>query len=195
MVLCNELVLTTDKPTLLKWIKTEIQLFQNLGHFLRKGTGHLRGKVVANRMTVQTDGSANQGRAGKNLNLPCNVFTIKCFYTEERGSEGMITLTEKATTKVTEVLGEQTDNFVGIRLSVSGGGCSGFQYSMDLERENRQGDQIVEINGFKVFVDEQSLLYLEGTQIDYVENIQGAGFKFNNPNVTGTCGCGESFQA
>ena len=107
----------------------------------------------------------------------------------------MITLTEKATTKVTEVLGEQTENFVGIRLAVSGGGCSGFQYAMDLERESRQGDQIVEINGFKVFVDEQSLLYLEGTQIDYVENIQGAGFKFNNPNVTGTCGCGESFQA
>lgn len=107
----------------------------------------------------------------------------------------MITLTEKATTKVTEVLGEQTENFVGIRLAVSGGGCSGFQYAMDLERESRQGDQIVEINGFKVFVDEQSLLYLEGTQIDYVESIQGAGFKFINPNVTGTCGCGESFQA
>ena len=107
----------------------------------------------------------------------------------------MITLTEKATTKVTEVLGEQTENFVGIRLAVSGGGCSGFQYAMDLERESRQGDQIVEINGFKVFVDEQSLLYHEGTQIDYVESIQGAGFKFINPNVTGTCGCGESFQA
>ena len=134
-------------------------------------------------------------RHSKNLKLSCNVFTIKDVYTKERSSEGMITLTEKATTKVNEVLSEQTENFVGIRLSVSGGGCSGFQYGMDLERESRRGDQIVEINGFKIFVDEQSLLYLEGTQIDYVENIQGAGFKFSNPNVTGTCGCGESFQA
>ena len=108
----------------------------------------------------------------------------------------MITLTEKAIKEINKVMQDlpEATNTV-LRVGVAGGGCSGFQYSMDLERENRQGDQIVEINGFKVFVDEQSLLYLEGTQIDYVENIQGAGFKFNNPNVTGTCGCGESFQA
>ena len=107
----------------------------------------------------------------------------------------MIRLTEKATDKVKEVLGQQEESFTGIRLSVIGGGCSGFQYTMNLERQGGEQDQVLKLDGFQVFVDEQSMLYLNGTEIDYIETIQGAGFKFNNPNVTGTCGCGESFQA
>ncbi|MGH9338614.1 MAG: iron-sulfur cluster insertion protein ErpA [Acidobacteriota bacterium] len=106
----------------------------------------------------------------------------------------MITLTNTAADKVKEVIGQQSEPFVGIRLSVVGGGCSGFSYSMNLEKESREGDTVVPVNGFQVFVDEQSLQYLSGTQIDYIETVQGAGFKFNNPNVKGTCGCGESFQ-
>ena len=107
----------------------------------------------------------------------------------------MITLTEAAIKQVKKDIAEQEGSFEGIRISVTGGGCSGVQYAMNLERQSQGGDQILEIDGFKAFVDEQSLLYLEGTEIDYVETIQGAGFRFNNPNVKGTCGCGESFQA
>ncbi len=106
----------------------------------------------------------------------------------------MIQLTEQAVNKVKEVIAAEAENFVGIRVAVTGGGCSGFQYAMNLEREEQQGDQVVELEGLRVFVDEQSMLYLDGTQIDYVETVQGAGFKFENPNVTGSCGCGESLS-
>ncbi|MDA2937367.1 iron-sulfur cluster assembly accessory protein, partial [Acidobacteria bacterium AH-259-A15] len=92
----------------------------------------------------------------------------------------MITLTEKATNKVKEIIAVQSESYIGIRVAVSGGGCSGFQYTMNLERESRESDQVLEIDGFKVFIDEQSVLYLDGTEIDYVESIQGAGFRFNN---------------
>lgn len=106
----------------------------------------------------------------------------------------MLTLTESAIGAVKDVLAQQSEPFVGVRVAVVGGGCSGFSYAMNFERSQHEGDQLLEFDGFKVFVDEQSLLYLDGTQIDYVETIHGAGFKFVNPNVKGTCGCGESFQ-
>ena len=79
-------------------------------------------------------------------------------------------------------------------VAVVGGGCSGFQYAMNLERQGREGDDVLEIDGFKVFVDPQSMLYLDGTEIDYIETTQAAGFQFKNPNVSGSCGCGESFH-
>ncbi len=106
----------------------------------------------------------------------------------------MIQLTEQAVNRVKEVIASESRSFAGIRVAVVGGGCSGFQYSMNLESDEKQGDQIVELEGLRVFVDEQSMLYLDGTEIDYVETAQGAGFKFKNPNVTGSCGCGESLQ-
>ena len=65
---------------------------------------------------------------------------------------------------------------------------------MNLEREGREDDDVVQIDGFKVFVDPQSMIYLDGTEIDYVETTQASGFQFKNPNVTGSCGCGESFH-
>ena len=106
----------------------------------------------------------------------------------------MITLSEKAIGKVKEFLALQEDDYAGIRLAVTGGGCSGFQYEMNLAKERQESDQVLEVDGFQVFIDSQSLPALNGTEIDYVESIEGAGFKFKNPNVTGTCGCGESFQ-
>jgi len=115
-------------------------------------------------------------------------------FPENPGERKMLSLTEKAIHQVKAAMAEQSDQYTGVRLSVSGGGCSGFQYDMNLERESRQGDEIVQVEGFQIFVDSQSMLYLEGTEIDYVESIKGAGFQFNNPNVTGTCGCGESFK-
>ncbi|MBM3801368.1 MAG: iron-sulfur cluster assembly accessory protein [Acidimicrobiia bacterium] len=107
----------------------------------------------------------------------------------------MLTLTEKAQGKVKEILDSQTEQFVGLRVQVVGGGCSGFQYHMGFEKQENSGDEVLEMSGFKVFVDRGSSMYLEGTEIDWVEALTGSGFKFNNPNVKSTCGCGESFQA
>lgn len=106
----------------------------------------------------------------------------------------MITLTENAIGQVKKVIGEQSESYVGIRVGVEGGGCSGFQYTLNLEREGREGDDVLQVDGFQLLVDPQSMVYLDGTEIDYVETLQQAGFRFNNPNVTGSCGCGESFQ-
>ena len=106
----------------------------------------------------------------------------------------MITLTSSAVNQVQKVISEQAQAFAGVRVAVVGGGCSGFQYTMSLERQGRDSDDIVDVDGFKVFVDAQSMLYLDGTEIDYVETTQAAGFEFKNPNVSGSCGCGESFH-
>ena len=107
----------------------------------------------------------------------------------------MLTLTEKAVDKVKEVIASQSETEAGgIRVSVVGGGCSGFQYAMQLEPESQEGDEVITVDGFSVFVDQQSAPFLQGVEIDYIETPQGAGFKFNNPNVSSTCGCGESFQ-
>ena len=108
----------------------------------------------------------------------------------------MLTLSKQALDKLqaTFKAQEKGKGFLGVRVAVEGGGCSGFQYSMNLERTRREGDHVIDVNGFQVFVDQQSMLYLEGTRIDYVENLQGQGFKFENPNATSSCGCGESFK-
>jgi iron-sulfur cluster assembly accessory protein len=106
-----------------------------------------------------------------------------------------ILLTKKAEDKVKEILSEQPEPYAGLRIQVVGGGCSGFQYRMGFDKNfNDQTDQVFEFDGLKVFVDKQSLLYMEGAEVDYVEGLHGAGFKFNNPNSTGSCGCGSSFS-
>jgi len=96
---------------------------------------------------------------------------------------------------VKEILDSQPEPFAGLRVQVVGGGCSGFQYHMGFEKQENSGDEVLEMSGFKVFVDRGSSMYLDGTEIDWVEALTGSGFKFNNPNVKSTCGCGESFQA
>ena len=107
----------------------------------------------------------------------------------------MLTLTDKAQGKVKEILDSQPEPFAGLRVQVVGGGCSGFQYHMGFEKQENNSDEVLEMGGFKVFVDPGSSMYLDGTEIDWVEALTGSGFKFNNPNVKSTCGCGESFQA
>jgi iron-sulfur cluster assembly accessory protein len=106
----------------------------------------------------------------------------------------MLTLTEKAQGKVKEILEAQPEPYAGLRVQVVGGGCSGFQYHMGFEKEPNSGDEVLDLRGFKVFVDRGSSMYLDGTEIDFVEALTGSGFRFNNPNVKSTCGCGESFQ-
>ncbi len=107
----------------------------------------------------------------------------------------MITLTPKAIEQVKSFMAAQEEPFNGIRLSVVAGGCSGFEYRMKLEKDAGESDQVITQDGIDVFVDHHSLLYLEDTEIDFVETVQGSGFAFNNPNSHGTCGCGESFRA
>jgi iron-sulfur cluster assembly accessory protein len=107
----------------------------------------------------------------------------------------MIQLTERATEKVREILDTQEPKPAGLRISVVGGGCSGFSYSMAFETAPNMLDKTYNYGGLKVFVDQASLLYLDGAEVDYVETLEGSGFKFNNPNVKSTCGCGSSFSA
>jgi iron-sulfur cluster assembly protein len=83
----------------------------------------------------------------------------------------------------------------GLRVRVVPGGCSGFQYSLNIEEESRQGDCILNEKGVRLFVDMFSAQYLNGVQIDYVTGVMGSGFTFTNPNATGSCGCGTSFTA
>jgi iron-sulfur cluster assembly accessory protein len=83
----------------------------------------------------------------------------------------------------------------GLRVRVVPGGCSGFQYSLNIEEESRQGDFILDEKGVRLFVDMFSAQYLNGVEIDYVTNVMGSGFTFKNPNSTGSCGCGSSFTA
>lgn len=106
----------------------------------------------------------------------------------------MITLTSLAATKVQEFLQQNGRPDAGLRVRVVGGGCSGFQYQLALDEAASDGDEVFEQEGVKLFVDSRSYLYLDGCEIDFVEDIMGSGFRFNNPNATGSCGCGESFQ-
>ena len=106
----------------------------------------------------------------------------------------MITLTPVAIAKVKAILAERKEE-AGLRIAVIGGGCSGFQYQMTLEKNSSEGDDILDLDGLKVFVDSRSRLYLNGTEIDYVDGENGSGFKFENPNANAACGCGESFEA
>lgn len=107
----------------------------------------------------------------------------------------MITLTETAVGKVKEILSTQEPKPEGLRISVVGGGCSGFSYSMAFENAPGMLDKTYNYGDLKVFIDQASMLYLDGAEVDYVESLEGAGFKFNNPNVKSTCGCGSSFSA
>jgi len=105
----------------------------------------------------------------------------------------MITITDSAASKVLEIAAEEGLGAQGLRLRVIGGGCAGFNYDLYFEDEPTSMDETFEAKGVKMYVDPLSYQYLDGTEIDYVEGLYGAGFKFNNPNVTSTCGCGQSF--
>jgi|ERR1017187_3442344 iron-sulfur cluster assembly protein len=107
----------------------------------------------------------------------------------------MITLTDKGAEKVREFLDGQSApaQTSGLRVGVRGGGCSGFQYALAFD-EQRDGDVVFEDKGIRLLVDNPSLAYVRGSVIDFVDGLQGAGFKVENPNVTAACGCGSSFR-
>jgi iron-sulfur cluster assembly accessory protein len=105
-----------------------------------------------------------------------------------------ISLTANAVAKVKEIMGQQNPVPAGLRIGVVGGGCSGFSYSMQFENGAGMMDKTFDMEGLKVFVDATSVMYLNGCIVDYVETLEGAGFKFENPNVKSTCGCGSWFS-
>ena len=105
-----------------------------------------------------------------------------------------LTLTPQAVTKVHEIMATQDPLPAGLRIGVVGGGCSGFQYSMSFENQAGMMDKVFRFDNLKVFVDATSLMYLNGCVVDYVETLEAAGFKFENPTVKSTCGCGSSFN-
>jgi iron-sulfur cluster assembly protein len=108
----------------------------------------------------------------------------------------ILTMTETAASEVKKFLeAESVGTQGGLRVRVVPGGCSGFQYAMNIEEAPQANDEVVETGGLRVFVDMFSSQYLENVQIDYVNNVMGSGFTFNNPNATGGCGCGSSFTA
>lgn len=107
---------------------------------------------------------------------------------------GGLAVTETAAAKIREIReAEAIESTYALRVKVMGGGCSGFQYDLYFD-EPAEGDNHFESNGVKLVCDQMSFMYLMGTNIDYVEGLQGAGFKFSNPNTTGSCGCGNSFS-
>jgi iron-sulfur cluster assembly accessory protein len=106
-----------------------------------------------------------------------------------------LTVTPQAIAKVKEIMATQDPIPAGLRIGVAGGGCSGFQYSMAFEMQSGMMDKVFTFDDLKVFVDATSLMYLKGCTVDYVETLEAAGFKFDNPNVKTTCGCGSSFSA
>jgi iron-sulfur cluster assembly accessory protein len=105
-----------------------------------------------------------------------------------------VTLTAKAVEMIKSTMERESLLDSGLRVGVVGGGCSGFQYSLDLEKESRAGDLEFVHEGIKVFIDPMSAQYLRGTQVDYVETAYASGFSFSNPQAKSTCGCGSSFS-
>lgn len=105
-----------------------------------------------------------------------------------------VIFTDSAIAKVKEIMAQQNPVPEGLRVGVVGGGCSGFSYSMSFENGAGMMDKTFDFDGLKVFVDATSLMYLKGVSVDYIETLEAAGFKFDNPNVKSTCGCGSSFN-
>ena len=108
-----------------------------------------------------------------------------------------ITITDQAAAKGKELIANDATEMQepGLRVRVVGGGCSGLMYQMDIgEGPAGEGEAVFELDGFRVYIDKKSLFFLNGSELDYVDALSGAGFRFKNPNVKGTCGCGESFS-
>jgi iron-sulfur cluster assembly protein len=106
----------------------------------------------------------------------------------------VVNLTDAAATKLRDLTKEETNAAIGLRVYVYSGGCSGYRYGMMLEDAPTAEDRILEANGVKVYVDGQSVNLLQGSEIDYVDTLMGAGFTVNNPNAVTACGCGSSFR-
>ncbi len=104
----------------------------------------------------------------------------------------VVTLTDAAAARMTEIMNRADENYIGVKIGVKNGGCAGMEYTMDYATEAGPLDEVVEENGIKVLIDPKAILFLIGTEIDYVTEKLSQRFVFNNPNQTDACGCGES---
>ncbi len=109
--------------------------------------------------------------------------------------ESGLRLSRAAAARIRDLIKEEGNSALKLRVHISGGGCSGFQYGFGLEEEVKKGDEVIQQNGVTVIVDPMSLAYLEGAEVDYAEDIRGERFIIRNPNAVTTCGCGSSFTA
>jgi iron-sulfur cluster insertion protein len=114
---------------------------------------------------------------------------------EDLAGEPVIVFTDAAALKVSELINEEGNPNLKLRVFVSGGGCSGFQYGFTFDETEEEGDTAVENQGVRLLIDPTSFQYLVGAEIDYREDLEGAQFVIRNPNATTTCGCGSSFSA
>jgi iron-sulfur cluster insertion protein len=106
----------------------------------------------------------------------------------------MLQMTDNAVKKVQALMEAESKQGFALRVAVRGGGCSGFEYGLTFEESQGENDSVLEFGPLKVFVDAMSNMYLDGVKIDYLDSLQGAGFKIDNPKASGTCGCGHSFS-
>tara|TARA_Y100000310_G_C20130661_1_gene555717 strand:- start:222 stop:545 length:324 start_codon:yes stop_codon:yes gene_type:complete len=105
----------------------------------------------------------------------------------------VLTLTDTSIEKIQDMAEKENLSDASVRVSVVGGGCSGFSYSLEFDTDTREGDQVLDTGKFKVYIDPMSYQYVQGTNVDYVESFSYSGFHFDNPNAKRTCGCGSSF--
>ncbi len=106
-----------------------------------------------------------------------------------------LSLTESAVEQVKKLIARNPRADCGLRIAVADGGCSGYSYKLDFDNQQRPDDMVIDRDGVRIYIDHGSAPYLAGTVIDFVGGLYGGGFKFTNPNATGTCGCGTSFSA
>ncbi len=111
----------------------------------------------------------------------------------EAPHKSIVSATDPAVAELKRLLATERAEVTGVRMAVKGGGCSGLSYVLDFDRE-RDGDNIVEQDGVRFYMDRKSTIYLKGIQLDFKEGLKGKGFVFTNPNASSTCGCGESFS-
>ena len=110
----------------------------------------------------------------------------------QQTKEMIVALTEKAANKVKQMLEKENKKDYGLRVGVVMGGCSGYMYDISFEKEPKSSDTIIEEKGIKIFMNPESIAFMKGSTVDYKDGLQNAGFKFNNPNVKRSCGCGHS---
>jgi len=169
-----------------------VQIYPSCAEVLMNNGVHCVGCGAAFFETIE-QGLKGHGMSDEQVDNVVKELNDKANNTKVEGDEDL-KITEKAVERLKSILKEQNKEGYGLRVSVVPGGCSGFQYSFDFENKNQEKDTVLEINNVKFFFDEESTSMLKGATIDYVEGLQGAGFKISNPNATSTCGCGQSFN-
>jgi iron-sulfur cluster assembly accessory protein len=150
--------------------------------------------IRRNGPCIAVRGPVELALGSKEIQFSGEVMATATVAPAQETKKAPLNLTPQAIAKVREIMATQDPLPAGLRIGVVGGGCSGFQYSMAFENQSGMMDKVFSFDDLKVFVDATSLMYLNGCIVDYVETLEAAGFKFENPQVKSTCGCGSSFS-